>query len=249
MSASKRHFILFRDIPLMYGRVPKVANSSIKASLCKLLSQKPDGGVKTTTDHFWNQNTHEETRMITTEQARGLRATHFSFSFVRNPFDRLVAAFNNKIIEIEDMPPAMKKMGLYRSMPFNEFIELVCTTDPDKMDNHVRPQAEILITNKKLVPKFVGRMEHIDNHWNKLSNRMKFEGLPTLGPLPQKNVRRNGRKDISHYFKTSALIDKVLERYEIDIKKFYGDYSIDNLIHGEQLVRQPPLERGAKKVK
>ena len=38
MSKSPRHFILFRDIPLLYGRVPKVANSSIKTTLCKLLS-------------------------------------------------------------------------------------------------------------------------------------------------------------------------------------------------------------------
>ena len=249
MSESKRHFILFRDIPLMYGRVPKVANSSIKASLCKLLSKKPHGDIKTTADRFWHKDTHDETKLITTQKARRLRETHFSFSFVRNPFDRLVAAFNNKIIEIQDMPPAMKKIGLYHAMPFEEFIELVCKADPGEMDNHVRPQAEILITGKNLVPKFVGRMEHIDNHWEKLRNRMKFEGLPTLGRLPQKNVRRNDRTDIGHYFKTSKLVDKVLERYEDDINNFYGDYNIDNLILGKQLAMQPPLEYGAKKVK
>ena len=249
MSASTRHFILFRDIPLMYGRVPKVANSSIKASLCKLLSEKPDGGLKTTADRFWRQNTHDETKLITAAQARRLRETHFSFSFVRNPFDRLVAAYNNKIMEIDDVPSPMKRMGLYHAMPFKEFIEMVCKSDPTEMDNHIRPQAEILITDKKLVPKFVGRMEHIDDHWKRLRKRMKLEGLPTLGLLPQKNVRRDDRTDIGNYFKTSILIDQVLERYAIDIKRFYGDYSIDKLIRGEDLAKHPPLQRGVVKAK
>ena len=40
-----RHFIRFRDLPLLYGRVPKVANSSIKAALCRLLSTPPQEGV------------------------------------------------------------------------------------------------------------------------------------------------------------------------------------------------------------
>ena len=249
MSSSIRHFILFRDIPLMYGRVPKVANSSIKSSLCKLLNQKPDGGIKTTADRFWRENTHGETQLITATQARRLRTTHFSFSFVRNPFDRLVAAYNNKILEIEDVPEPMKQMGLYHSMPFNDFIRLVCQTESDKLDNHVRPQAEILLADKKIVPKFVGRMEHIDIHWRQLRKRMRFEGLPTLGLLPQKNVRRDNRGDILDYFKKTAIIDLVVERYAIDLKRFYGPYNIDQLLCGDQLEQQPPLQRGLAKAK
>ena len=187
--------------------------------------------------------------MLSTHDARMCRGTHFSFSFVRNPFDRLVAAYNNKIMEIDDVPSPMKRMGLYHAMPFKEFIEMVCKSDPTEMDNHIRPQAEILITDKKLVPKFVGRMEHIDDHWKRLRKRMKLEGLPTLGLLPQKNVRRDDRKDIGNYFKTSTLIDQVLERYAIDFKRFYADYSIDKLIRGEHLEKRPPLQRGVVKAK
>jgi len=233
----------------MYGRVPKVANSSIKSSLCKLLNQKPNGGIKTTADRFWRENTHGETQLITALQARRLRSTHFSFSFVRNPFDRLIAAYNNKIIEIEDVPEPMKQMGLYHSMPFEEFIRLICQTESAKIDNHVRPQAEILLTNKKVVPKFVGRMEHIDIHWRQLRKRMRLEGLPTLGPLPHKNVRRDDRGDILTYFKKPAIIDLVLERYAVDLKRFYGPYNVEQLLRGDQLEQQPPLQRGLAKTK
>ena len=247
MSASERHFILFRDLPLMYGRVPKVANSSIKSSLCKLLKEKPDGDIKTTADRFWRQHTHGETQLITASQARRLRTTHFSFSFVRNPFDRLVAAYNNKILEIEDVPLPMKQMGLYHEMSFDDFIHLVCTANPSQMDNHVRPQSEILLTEKKLVPKFVGRIEHMKQHWNLLKRRMKLEGLPPLGLLPQKNVRRDNHTDIKDYFKTTLLVDKVLERYAIDFKRFYTDYSIDELINGDQLEQKPPLQKSRRR--
>ena len=249
MSPSNRHFILFRDIPLMYARVPKVANSSIKSSLCKLLIKKPNREIKTTADRFWRQNTHGETELITTRQARRLRTTHFSFSFVRNPFDRLVAAYNNKILEIENVPAPMKRMGLYHSMPFEEFIRRVCQARPTEIDNHVRPQSEILLTDNKIVPKFVGRIEHIDSDWRQLRKRMRLEGLPTLGYLPQKNVRRDSRTDIADYFKTTELVDLILDRYAVDFQTFYAAYNIDQLVRGGELEQRPPLQRGLKKAK
>ena len=249
MSKSPRHFILFRDIPLLYGRVPKVANSSIKSALCKFLVQRPDGGIKTTADRFWREHTHGETQLVTPQQARRLRSSHFSFSFVRNPFDRLVASYNNKILEIDDVPLPMKTMGLRHGMAFDQFIEIVCKADPDLMDNHVRPQAEMLLSDNKLVPKFIGRMEHMTDHWRRLRRRMKLEGLPTLGAIPQKNVRREGRSDIRVLFHSTELIDMVVERYEQDFKRFYSDYSLDLLLDGHPLNKLPPLQRGVVKAK
>ena len=249
MSKSPRHFILFRDIPLLYGRVPKVANSSIKSALCKFLVQRPNGAIKTTADRFWREHTHGETQLVTPQQARRLRSSHFSFSFVRNPFDRLVASYNNKILEIDDVPLPMKTMGLRHGMAFDQFIEIVCKADPDLMDNHVRPQAEMLLSDNKLVPKFIGRMEHMTDHWRRLSRRMKLEGLPTLGAIPQKNVRREGRSDIRVLFHCTTLIDMVIERYEQDFKRFYSDYSLDLLLDGHPLNKLPPLQRGVVKAK
>ena len=86
------NFILFKDLPLLYSRVPKVANSSIKAALCRLLKTAPPEGIRTTSDSFWKTGTNGETSMLSNHEARMIRGTHFSFSFVRNPFDRLVSA-------------------------------------------------------------------------------------------------------------------------------------------------------------
>ena len=38
------HFILFDKLPLIYGRVPKVANTSIKATLSSYFNNPPRKG-------------------------------------------------------------------------------------------------------------------------------------------------------------------------------------------------------------
>ena len=123
--SSQHHFILFNQLPLIYGRVPKVANTSIKAALHRLLQQAPEKGARSTTDAFWSKSTHGETRLISPREARSLRGSHFSFSFVRNPFDRLVSAYNNKVLELDDVTGPMHAMGLRHDMPFGEFLHRV----------------------------------------------------------------------------------------------------------------------------
>jgi len=249
MSTSPEHFILFRDLPLMYGRVPKVANSSIKVALCKLLSNRPEEGLRKSADRFWRENTHGETTLVTPEQARDLRRSHFSFSFVRNPFDRLVAAYNNKLIEIQEVPQPMQRMGLFHGMAFEQFIACLGSIEPELMDNHVRPQADLLFCENALVPKFVGRMEHMRSHWRKLRHRMALEGLPAVGRLPFKNVRRRGRSDIHSLFSSTALIDRVLCMYERDFQTFYRDYSVEQLLQGDALPPSRPMQRGRGKAR
>lgn len=237
-----RHFILFDQIPLMYGRVPKVANSSIKAALCRLLSTPPEQGVRTTADSFWRVATHGETSLITPKRARQLRASHFSFSFVRNPFDRLVSAYNNKIMENDKISEAMKTMGLELRMPFVDFVDRVCATTDENMDIHLLPQSSILCTDEHLVPKFIGWMEHINIHWQMLQQRMQQEGLPELGKLPHKNMRRASGSRLTDYFSNQSLISKVATRYSRDLEFFYSDSSISDLAAGEPLQPLPPLQ-------
>ena len=132
--SSHHHFILFNQLPLIYGRVPKVANTSIKAALHRLLQQPPEQGARSTTDAFWSKSTHGETRLISPQEARSLRGSHFSFSFVRNPFDRLVSAYNNKVLELEDVTGPMHAMGLRHDMPFAECLPRVVETPDEQMD-------------------------------------------------------------------------------------------------------------------
>ena len=97
----------------------------------------PGAGIRSTTDAFWIKSTNGETSLITPREARSYRGTHFSFSFVRNPFDRLVSAYNNKVLELDDVTRPMQEMGLRHNMPFAEFLEQTVNTEDDKLDVHL----------------------------------------------------------------------------------------------------------------
>lgn len=228
------NFILFKNLPLLYGRVPKVANSSIKASLSRLLKTAPQEGIRTTSDNFWKTGTKGETSMLSNHEARMLRGTHFSFSFVRNPFDRLVSAYNNKLLELATIPERMKAMGLRHSMPFGDFLEVVASTRDDDLDVHLLPQSSILCLNGELIPNFIGHLETMQEDWIKLQQELSREGLPKLGRLPEKNVRRNSdHRDVPRYFQDPSLVRLVSERYGNDLSIFYGNHSNEQLIKGD----------------
>lgn len=242
--SSTHHFILFHNLPLMYGRVPKVANSSIKATLSKLLTTPADESMRTTADSFWRDATHGETELITPRRARRHRGTHFSFSFVRNPFDRLVSAYNNKLIENAELTKPMLAMGLRSHMPFADFVDRICSCADHELDVHLLPQSSILCAGEKLVPKFIGRLEQIDTHWPALRRRMRREGLPTLGKLPEKNRRRESTEDLTRYFNSREIIEKTTQRYKRDIGFFYSDISIEDLVANSFVSEAPPMQRG-----
>ena len=228
-----RHFIQFRDLPLLYGRVPKVANSSIKACLCRLLTTSPERGSRTTSDAFWSQGTHGETSMTDKYSARMCRGTHFSFSFVRNPFDRLVSAYNNKILELDEVPGPIKAMGLSHNMSFPAFLETIVGAVDAAMDVHLLPQSSILCLDGQLIPNFIGRLETMATDWQHLEICMKREGLPSLGNLPEKNRRRSDdRSDVSQYFSDPGLVQLVVDRYGDDLDLFYGAFDLQDLSRG-----------------
>lgn len=229
------HFIHFKKQKLLYGRVPKVANTSIKHALCSLLVETPTEGMKTTSDRFWREFTNNETELLSPLQARKLRKTHFSFTFVRNPFDRLVAAYNNKVIEIDHPPRPMQKMGIHHGMSFHDFVDIIVNNKPENFDVHIMPQATILCSGSQLVPKFVGRMEEMTSHWRYLRKSMNRNGIKIRKTLPHKNSRRSEKKSLHDYFESKDLILKVADLYRDDINIFYPDVSIEHLIQNKPL--------------
>ncbi len=236
------HFILFDQLPLIYGRVPKVANTSIKATLSELLQQAPEEGIRSTSDAFWTQSTHGETSLITPQQAMSKRGTHFCFSFVRNPFDRLVSAYNNKILELDDVTKPMKEMGLSHNMLFIDFIGCIIDTPDEDLDVHLMPQSKILSLNGRVIPSFVGQIEHIQEHWKALQIWMKKEGLPVLNNIPEKNVRRgNNHSDLKKYYSDMEVTRLVQKRYNEDIELFYNDTDLSELISGEKKQMSDPV--------
>ena len=240
--AQPHHFIRMKQHKVLYGRVPKAANSSIKAALCRLLSERPPKGTKTTSDKFWQNETNDETELITLRKARKFRHSHVSFSFVRNPFDRLIAAYNNKVIEIDEPPLPMQRMGVQHGMAFADFLDVLIATPLNRYDVHVLPQTQLLCLGRQIVPKFVGRVEQINDHWSQLRALLQRQGIEVMESLPQKNVRRTERASLRSYFHNDDLINKAISLYGDDCRLFYGDCSHAELIDNHPLAPVPPLQ-------
>jgi dermatan 4-sulfotransferase 1 len=236
------HFILFENIPLIYARVPKVANSSVKAALSKLLELPPNEDCRITADATWRKGTKGQTSMVNACAARRRRSSHFIFSFVRNPFDRLVSAYNNKLVENDHLSPAMVHMGLEQNMPFDRFLEVVAATPDEELDVHLLPQSSILCINGLPVPSYIGKLEDMDHHWQLLRRRMLQAGLPDPGNLPRKNVRRSDLSDLPQYFNTERRIELGANRYRDDLNIFYRTIDPGVLARGEQQTIHHPIE-------
>jgi dermatan 4-sulfotransferase 1 len=227
----KPHFIVLHQRCLIYARIPKVANSSIKAALTSFLERSWKPGQKVTSDKFWRTGTLGQSKIVGAKQAMKLRKSHLIFTFVRNPFDRLVSAYNNKLIENSGpIAPSLVSMGLTPGMPFPRFIEQVAATRDDDLDVHLLPQSSILVYNGKVLAHFVGRHESIESDWSALQQVVYQFNKCALPRLPQKNVRRSRGDHLRSYFTSRDLIDVVADRYAGDIRHFYPECTPDELV-------------------
>ena len=223
----KKNIIVLKEHNIAYVRIPKVANSSIKFVLAhRMLDVPEDKPIKgTTKDAYWRKA--EKADLVGYQDFRKHYKDFFCFSFVRNPFDRLMACYNNKIIENPSLTGAMEEMGLTLGMPFEEFVNIVAKTPDGKSDVHLRSQAGMLARrDDSIFPQFIGYLEKMGEDWARLKDVMTERGLKPFGDLPSINVRRSDKKDDVKTFYTDELREKVFKRYERDFRLFYPDIKL-----------------------
>ena len=196
---------LWRQQKLLYIRIPKSGNSSIMAAL---------GGAK-------------KARMSATEILR-LDDSWTAFSFVRNPWSRLVSAFTQKA---GDSPTSARVVdGIYQgfidqgipiraNMSFEEFCEVVCDIPDGKTDKHLCSQSSFLIYKKKPIVPFIGKIERITEDWSRLLQQVGLDD-----ELP--HINRAGKKGghYSHFYKDEGIVKLVGDRYADDIRYFNYDF-------------------------
>ncbi|MBE9154400.1 sulfotransferase family protein [Cyanobium sp. LEGE 06143] len=243
MAASDHHFLHLPGHHLLYGRVPKAANSSVKAALTRLIRpelQRNRHGLgqrllralqphrswqslSSQVDQFWDLLPSSIARPVDRATARQLRAHCFSFAVVRNPFDRLLSAYNNKVIENPSCTARLRAIGVERGMALPQFIERLCAADSAALDVHVLPQAEILCLDAEPLPTWVAYAESLELHWPFLVQRARRAGVPGLmRQLPDKNSRRQGQStDLEQLLAQPQLVQLLRQRYADDFSFFY----------------------------
>lgn len=220
---TERHFVVVPKLGLAYGRIPKVANTSIRTLLARHVRRTPEGReMPPNTDAFWQTGT-EDAAILSAAELKARHPDVFVFSFVRDPFDRLVSCWCDMIDRPRTVLPALAANGFAAGMDFAAFLRHAATVADRRADLHVRAQAAMLVEGGRVVPDFVGRYERLAEDWDVVVAEAHARSGIRLDPLPQSNIRRRDRSDVPLLFADPALIEIARTRYAEDFRHWYPD--------------------------
>ncbi len=138
---------------------------------------------------------------------------YFKFAFVRNPWDRLVSCWHNKVVEENyfNFPDET----LLKMQTFGNFVDFVESQNIEKCDNHIRLQQKLIDLNNV---DFIGRFENFNND---LSKVIKTIGITSIA-INHKNFSAQ-RFDYRDYY-DAALKGRIAKIYHKDIRIFNYDF-------------------------
>jgi hypothetical protein len=195
--------VVWDELQLIYLRVPKSANSSIRQSL--------PGGRQ------WRLDIRRLERRF---------SGYLSFSFVRNPWARLVSIWCEKI-KPEPLSDRNFLAGVHRGfvacglpmragMPFAEFADVACGYPDTVTEKHLKSQSYFLVRDGVIVPHFLGRVERMAGDWSRLGSLAGFE-------MPVGHYNRTRHAPYTSYY-DPTLAKRVGDRYRSDVESFGYDF-------------------------
>lgn len=210
-----------------YVEIPKVACTSIKTALAAILgiSLRATGGDP----HSVRWPTVEKSSSHSGPLFPGL----FTFAFVRNPWDRLVSCYRDKIRGEVDgytsftiRPGAANCLARFDAfvpgMSFAEFVAAVASIRDEEADGHFRSQHTFVTDEEgKIGVDFLGRFERLAEDFRFFQERI---GLPRNAlPWLQKARHAAGYTDF-YDMETRQIVG---ERFRQDIEMFGYEFGTD----------------------
>jgi chondroitin 4-sulfotransferase 11 len=145
---------------------------------------------------------------------------HFKFAFVRNPWDRLVSCYFEKIDDgsrYQDLNPPGEEDRFYPRMPFAEFVEAVHATPDERANHHFRSQhTTVCDSGGQVMADFVGRFENLREDFALVAERI---GAPELELPHRLKSRTRGERQYRDLY-DERLKRLLYERYEKDVETF-----------------------------
>jgi len=192
----------------------------------------PKAGSRTIL-YFLNTNTkldcgfpdHENKDLGYNKKYDNVWDSYFKFSFVRNPFARILSAYLDKVCNKHDIQFYDK----FRNMSFKEFVFEVSKHELKykQVDSHILPQ-NLLIPNKESLS-FLGKIENFNTDFkyvcDKLELEFDFEYKIGTGKQNSKNLNKTEHKHYTEYYDDETR-KIVAEKYKKDLDLFnytFGD--------------------------
>jgi len=215
-----RRSILLKPYRAIYISVPKVACTSFKTAFARLLGLNLDR-ARGDPHRVWYP-----TPVPIGSLQRFLYPGFFRFAFVRNPWDRLVSCYRDKIRNEVDghtyftIRPGVANClarfdAFVADMSFDDFVAAVASIPDADADEHFRSQHTFLVNRRgEIAADFVGRYERLADDFRIVQQRT---GLPDI-ELPRLQAARTAARYAAYY--TPRTRDIVAERFGRDIEMF-----------------------------
>ena len=216
--------ILIEKNKIIYFFIPKSGSTSIKVQLAKELGMYNDEGIP--------KGIHNPVQFpFPFADLKELSTTYkdyFKFTIVRNPWSRLVSCYKNKIQPIGTnnsgmvngvAKPLLESSSLfYGGMSFDAFVKTICSIKDCKSNAHFQSQLyQILNPSGHLKVDYIGKLETLEESLKEITH---------LSGLPFKQVPHLHKTKSKPYweFYTPELINKVRQRYQLDIEFLNYDF-------------------------
>jgi len=138
---------------------------------------------------------------------------YFKFAIVRNPWERLLSAYQFKFLKKKDSPvPIINKLingNENKTISFEQFVKYVCNSKDAQCDVHWMPQNKFLDDIKV---DYIARMETLEDDLKEISKHIGIK-------IEIEKLNASKKYDLSDYY-TPLLAEMVGKRYKGDIEKY-----------------------------
>ncbi|SEQ45420.1 sulfotransferase family 2 domain-containing protein [Neolewinella agarilytica] len=219
LNYQKNSNILAEEYKVIYFNTQKNANSTMKAQFVEVLGLSKTKDFPKDVHYSYNFPAAMQSELLSTYRK------YLKFIILRNPWERLVSCYKSKIESssktgedyILDSSP-----DLYIGMPFEEFVEVVCSIPDSKADFHFCSQIYLALYDDGTFPmNYLCNMENLAFHIKEIKEKT---GIPFTS-LPQLNKSANFRYET---FYTPDLVEKVAVRYQADVEFFQYKFGVEN---------------------
>jgi hypothetical protein len=198
----------------LYLNNPKVGCSTIKTSLWK--------GVRGKAPSKQEQVHVLEGSPFENEMAEpAIMQRAFVFTFVRNPFQRLVSAYLNKVELRADTVwhGFATKRGLDPEAPvsFDEFVEIITNSPPEQNDPHWRPQ-HLNALYPLVTPNLVAELESLNDLLPGIMTRLFGPNAPQMAQ--QTSHKTAAKQSWRSYFGDAGTVARARQFFVGDFEAF-----------------------------
>jgi chondroitin 4-sulfotransferase 11 len=176
---------------LLWLRVPKTGTRSVAALLRSQFGEKLNRDPYA---YLWSDYDEEKYK------------EYFTFTVVRNPWDRILSSYVYWIVE-RDEPSFAECKG----MNFKEFVRWIAQQDLDRIDEHFRPQVSFFPPSVEF--SYVAHMENLDQE---VATVLQEFGI-TVEQTPHINGSKHDHYSRYYDEETRGIVS---ELYKEDIERF-----------------------------